>query len=225
VGRFPAHLLPHLSARRLTSVALVILLVGAVLWLFRASSELLNPSIIRTTIVALGPLGPLALIGALALLLVAPVAPASVLQIGAGLAFGPLVGFLYTLIADAIGASIGFWLARRWGHALLDPRLSPEMRAQIERLSQRMTWRSVMILRLLPGPAYPLVSFAAGYSQLEFGAYTLASLAGVAPALALLAFAGDLVTHSPLLAFGLVALLVSSLAIVGRWISQRTPPT
>jgi uncharacterized membrane protein YdjX (TVP38/TMEM64 family) len=214
-----------LSARRLTSVALVILLVGAVLWLFRASSELLNPSIIRTTIVALGPLGPLALIGALALLLVAPVAPASVLQIGAGLAFGPLVGFLYTLIADAIGASIGFWLARRWGHALLDPRLSPEMRAQIERLSQRMTWRSVMILRLLPGPAYPLVSFAAGYSQLEFGAYTLASLAGVAPALALLAFAGDLVTHSPLLAFGLVALLVSSLAIVGRWISQRTPPT
>jgi uncharacterized membrane protein YdjX (TVP38/TMEM64 family) len=178
VERFPAHLLPRLSARRLISVALAILLVGAVFWLFRTSGELLNPSVIRTTIIALGPLGPLALIGALALLLVAPIAPAAVLQIGAGLAFGPLIGFLYTLIADAIGASIGFWLARRWGRALLDPRLSPEMRAQVERLAQRVTWRSVMILRLLPGPAYPLVSFAAGYSRLGFGAYTLASLAG-----------------------------------------------
>jgi uncharacterized membrane protein YdjX (TVP38/TMEM64 family) len=224
VERFPAHLLPRLSARRLISVALAILLVGAVFWLFRTSGELLNPSVIRTTVIALGPLGPLALIGALALLLVAPIAPAAVLQIGAGLAFGPLIGFLYTLIADAIGASIGFWLARRWGRALLDPRLSPEMRAQVERLAQRVTWRSVMILRLLPGPAYPLVSFAAGYSRLGFGAYTLASLAGVAPALALLAFAGDLVTRSPLLAFGLVALLVGSLAIVGRWVSRRSPP-
>ncbi len=222
--RFPAHRLPRLGVRRLIAVVLAILLAGAVFWLFHTSGELLNPAIIRTMVTTLGPFGPLALIGALALLLVAPVAPAAVLQIGAGLAFGPLFGFLYTLIADAIGASIGFWLARRWGRALLDPRLSPEMRTQVERLARRVTWHSVMLLRLLPGPAYPLVSFAAGYSQLGFSAYILASLAGVAPALALLAFAGDVVTHSPLLAFGLVALLVGSLVFVGRWRNRRAPP-
>ncbi|MGQ9547221.1 MAG: TVP38/TMEM64 family protein [Roseiflexus sp.] len=222
--RFPAHLLSRLSARWLIAVVLAILLAGIFFWLFRTSGGLLNPSMIRDTVIALGPPGPLALIGALALLLVAPVAPAAVLQIGAGLAFGPLVGFLYTLIADAIGASIGFWLARRWGRALLDPRLSPEMRAQVERLAQRVTWRSVMLLRLLPGPAYPMVSFAAGYSRLGFGTYVLASLSGAAPALALLAFAGDLVTRSPLLAFGLVALLVGSLALAGHWMSRRAPP-
>jgi uncharacterized membrane protein YdjX (TVP38/TMEM64 family) len=204
--------------------ALLVLVAGAAFWLFRTSGAWLNPMVIRDVALSLGLFGPLALIGALAFLLVAPVAPAAVLQIGAGLAFGPVAGFLCTLIADLIGASVGFWLARRWGRSVIDLRLSPAMRAQVERLAQRVTWRSIMLLRLLPGPAYPLVSFAAGYSRLHFGAYTLASLAGVAPALALLAFAGDLVTHSPLLAFGLVALLVGAMAIAGRWLSRRIPP-
>ncbi len=224
VERFPARFPPFLSPRRLFIGALLVSVAGAAFWLFRTSGALLNPAFIRDTALSLGPLGPLALIVALAFLLVAPIAPAAVLQIGAGLAFGPVAGFVYTLIADLIGAGIGFWLARGWGRSLIEPRISPAMREQIERLAQRVTWRSVMLLRLLPGPAYPLVSFAAGYSRLTFGTYTLASLAGVAPALALLAFAGDLVTHSPLLAFGLVALFVCTLAIAGRWLSRRIPP-
>lgn len=224
VERFPTRLQPFLSPRRLVIGVALLIVAGAAFWLFRTSGALLNPMVIRDMALSLGLLGPLALIGALAFLLVAPLAPAAVLQIGAGLAFGPVAGFLYTLIADLIGASAGFWLARRWGRSVIEPRLSPAMREQVERLAQRVTWRSVMLLRLLPGPAYPLVSFAAGYSRLPFGAYTLASLAGVAPALALLAFAGDLVTHSPLLAFGLVALLVGAMAIAGRWLSRRIPP-
>jgi uncharacterized membrane protein YdjX (TVP38/TMEM64 family) len=224
VERFPARFQPFLSPRRLVIGVLLLIVAGVAFWLFRTSGTLLNPVFIRDTALSLGLFGPLALIGALAFLLVAPIAPAAMLQIGAGLAFGPVAGFLYTLIADLIGASAGFWLARRWGRSVIDPRLSPAMREQVERLAQRVNWRSVMLLRLLPGPAYPLVSFAAGYSRLGFGAYTLASLAGVAPALALLAFAGDLVTHSPLLAFGLVALFVGALAVAGRWLSRRIPP-
>ncbi|MDW8147909.1 MAG: VTT domain-containing protein [Roseiflexaceae bacterium] len=222
--RFPAQFQPFLSPRRLIIGVLLVIVAGAGLWLFRTSSTLLNPAVVRDTALSLGPFGPLALIGVLAFLLVAPVAPAAVLQIGAGLAFGPVAGFLCTLTANLIGASAGFWLARRWGRLVLDPRLSPAMREQIDRLAQRVTWRTILLLRLLPGPAYPLVSFAAGYSRLGFGAYTLASLAGVAPALALLAFAGDLATHSPLLAFGLAAFVVGALAIVGRWLSRRIPP-
>lgn len=221
--RFPARFQMFLSPRRLMTGVLLLLAAGAAFWLFRTSSALLSPVFIRDTALSLGLFGPLTLIGALAFLLVAPIAPAAVLQIGAGLAFGPVAGFLYALIADLIGASAGFWLARRWGRSLIEPRLSPAMREQVERLAQRVTWRSVLLLRLLPGPAYPLVSFAAGYSRLGFGAYTLASLAGVAPALALLACAGDLVTSSPLLAFGLVALLVGAMAIAGRWLSRRPP--
>lgn len=217
MNRLPAQYHSWLRPRRLALLAAALTLAIVAFWLLRSYSAWLNPALVRELAVSLGPLGPLALIGALAILLVAPLAPAVVLQIGAGLAFGPLLGLVYALIADALGASIGFWIARRWGRSLIEPRLSPTTREQVERMAQRVTWRSLMVLRLLPGPAYPLVSFAAGYSRLRFRTYTLASLAGVLPSLALLAFAGDLVTSSPVLAFGLVALFVGGLALIGRW--------
>ncbi|HWQ13710.1 MAG TPA: VTT domain-containing protein [Roseiflexaceae bacterium] len=203
-------------ARRILLLGGLSLAVAAGIWLLRETGAALHPEAIRAALAGLGPWGPLALIVALAATLVAPVVPATLLQVGAGLAFGPPLGLLYAALADLLGASAGFWLARHWGRGLLDRRLTSERRAQLTRLAARMNWRSVMLLRLLPGPAYPLVSFAAGYSPISFRSYILASLAGVLPALALLVLAGDLVTRTPLLAFALVAALVTALALAGR---------
>jgi uncharacterized membrane protein YdjX (TVP38/TMEM64 family) len=210
------HLRAQLTPRRLLLLAALLLAAVAGLWLLRASGAALSPETIRALLAELGPWGPALLIVALAAVLVVPAVPATVLQIGAGLAFGPLLGLLYIVAADLLGATAGFWIARRWGRSLLERRLAPETQARLQRLAGRMSWRSVMLLRLLPGPAYPLVSLAAGYSALGFWSYTLASLAGVLPALALLVLAGDLVTRSPLLAFALVAALLGSLALAAR---------
>lgn len=195
-------------------VLLVAALVG--LWYLRAQGANLTPERMREILDGLGVWGPLALILALAFLLVIPVLPATLLQIGAGLAFGPVPGLVYTMIADGLGASIGFWIARRWGSDLIQARISAQQRTTLARLAQRVTWRSMLLLRLLPGPAYPLVSFAAGYSSISFRSYLLSSLTGVLPSLALLTLAGDLVTSSPLLAFGIVAALLGGLALAGR---------
>lgn len=214
----PLHtrILALITPRRVLLALLLLILAAAGLWLLRTTGAAFSPAAIREALVPLGGWGPVALIVLLACVLVVPVIPATVLQIGAGLAFGPPLGLLYVLLADVLGASAGFWLARRWGHSVLDKRLSPATQATLERLTKRMTWRGVLLLRLLPGPAYPLVSLAAGYSPLTFVPYTLASFAGVLPSLALLVLAGDLVTTSPLLAFGLVVLLVAGLALAGR---------
>jgi uncharacterized membrane protein YdjX (TVP38/TMEM64 family) len=192
----------------------------ALLLLLRATGAALSPAGVRELLAGLGPWGPLALIVALALLLVVPVIPATILQIGAGLAFGPPLGLAYVLAADVLGATAGFWLARG-ARPWLERRLSGAQRAQLDRLARRVTWRSMLLLRLLPGPAYPLVSFAAGYAPISFLSYTLSSFLGVVPSLALLVLAGDLVTSSPLLAFGVVALLAGGLAVAGRWL--RSP--
>jgi uncharacterized membrane protein YdjX (TVP38/TMEM64 family) len=207
-----------LIPRRIVLLVALVLLAGAALLALRTSGAALTPEGVRAALADLGPLGPLALMLALAAALVVPVIPATLFQVGAGLAFGPPLGLLYVVLADVLGASVGFWLARRWGRSLLDRRLDPQARAQLNRLAGHMSWRSVMLLRLLPGPAYPLVSFAAGYSPISFRIYTIASLAGVLPALALLVLAGDLVTRSPLLAFALVAVLVGGLALIGRFV-------
>jgi uncharacterized membrane protein YdjX (TVP38/TMEM64 family) len=208
--------------RRFLAVLLAacVLLLG--LWLLRATSITLTPAAVRDTLrrldAALGglPVAPVALIAVLTFLLVVPLIPASALQIGSGLAFGPLWGLIYALVADALGALAGFLLARRWALPLLGRWLKPETVRTIEQLAVRMDWRLVILLRLLPGPAYPLVSFAAGLSRMRLGTYLLASLSGVLPSLALLVYAGDVSTAAPLLAVAIVVALLASLALVGR---------
>jgi uncharacterized membrane protein YdjX (TVP38/TMEM64 family) len=212
------------TPRRVLLLAALFGVGTLVFWLARSYGTDLTPEALRAEFARLGPWGPIALVSALALVLVVPLIPATLFHLAAGLTFGPLWGFVLVLLADFLGASAGFWLARRWGRALVDPRLSAETRTRLAQLAKRMSWRAVMLLRLLPGPAYPLVSFAAGYSRLSFRTYTLASLAGVLPSLALLAVAGDLVASSPLLAFALVAALVGGLAFAGRLLRSRVAP-
>lgn len=165
---------------------------------------------------------PIMLIIVLAGILVVPVLPALVFQVGSGLAFGPGLGFVYVVLADLLGAALGFWLARRWGMRSLQRWLKPPTIAWIERLARRLNWQSIVLLRLLPGPAYPLVSFAAGISPLSFRRYLAASFAGVVPSLALLVLAGDIAATSWWLAVVIIIVFVASMALVGRLLKRDT---
>ena len=185
----------------------------------------ISPANLRATLFQFGALAPLALILALAGVLVVPVMPASVFQIGAGLAFGSWLGLICVLVADVIGASVGFAIARHWGKTLLARYLDAQAQAQLATLTEHISWRGVILLRLLPGPAYPLVSFASGFSLISYPTYIAASLIGVFPGLALLVLAGDMVEESPLLAFGLVALVLVGLVIAGHGLGKKNPET
>lgn len=213
------------TLRRVIVIVALLAIALAGLAFMRTMGGSITSEQVHSMLARLGVWGPIALIGSLATVLVVPIIPASILQIGAGLAFGPLLGLLYASLADILGASIGFWVARRWGNALLTRWLSDKNRQVLTRLAQHMNWRTVMLLRLIPGPAYPLVSFAAGYASVGYGAYLAGSFAGVFPALVLLVFAGDLVTSSPLLATVLVVALVASMAVLGHWLNARTTET
>jgi uncharacterized membrane protein YdjX (TVP38/TMEM64 family) len=200
---------------------MLVIIGGIGLAFFWTTSTTLSPMLIRTTLAELGVWAPLALIVALAGVLVVPLIPASLLQISAGLAFGPWMGLVYVLVADVLGASIGFALARYWTKSLLIRFLSPKTQTSLSALTGRISWRGVIILRLLPGPVYPLVSLAAGYSSLRYAQYLAASLLGVLPGLALLVLAGDLAASSPILAFAVVVLLIVGLVVLSRLVSSK----
>lgn len=209
------------NRNRIILLGAVALLLLAGLALLRLAGAALRPEDIRDTIRSLDsaagvPVAPLVLIVILAAILVLPVLPALIFQVASGLAFGPAWGLLYVLLADVLGAAIGFGLARRWGLPLLRRWLKAEHLASAERLAARLDWKGIILLRLLPGPAYPLVSFAAGLSPLSLGRYLLASFAGVLPSLALLVVAGDIATDSPWLGVALVIVLVGGLVLAGR---------
>lgn len=199
-------------------------LLGILVLLFaltRITGRPLSPAGLRVALEPLGIAAPFGLALALALVLVVPVIPASLFQIAAGTLLGPWAGLLWTVIADWLGASIGFWLGRLWGKPLLNRVLAPHEQASLQRLAERMDWRIVVLLRLVPGPAYPLVSIAAGYASLSYPEFIIASLAGVMPALVLLVLAGDLVEKSPIVSVLIVIAVLLSVVVAGRFVKMK----
>lgn len=207
-------------ARLLLAVGALLLVIGG-LAIYRYGAAL-RPEAVRDVLLSLGPWGPLAQIALLGGVLTLPVVPATIFQIAGGWAFGKTLGFVYTMLGDALGACIGFWIARRWGDRVLHRWLSPTSYAQVQRLAGRMTWRAVMVLRLLPGPAYTLVSLAAGVSPLPFWPYIIGSVVGVAPWIALLVLAGDVARSNPLVAVGIIAGIVLLAVVLGRVARARS---
>jgi uncharacterized membrane protein YdjX (TVP38/TMEM64 family) len=210
-----------LPRRRLLWLAVLAVVALAVLWWLRSVIDL-TPSGMRTLLAPLGGWGALIVVVGIAVILVVPVVPATVLQVGAGLVFGPWLGFGLTLLGDLIGALVGFAIARRWGHQVVRTRLSAAEQGAFDDLCVRITPTGMLLLRVLPGPAYTLVSFAAGCSSIPWWQYLLGSLLGVAPGLLVLTVAGDLSTSNPGLAVGIAVGFVLLMVGISRMVRSRT---
>jgi len=210
-----------LPRRRLLWLAVLAVVALAVLWWLRSVIDL-TPSGMRTLLAPLGGWGALIVVVGIAVILVVPVVPATVLQVGAGLVFGPWLGFGLTLLGDLIGALVGFAIARRWGHQVVRTRLSAAEQGAFDDLCVRITPTGMLLLRVLPGPAYTLVSFAAGCSSMPWWRYLLGSLLGVAPGLLVLTVAGDLSTSNPGLAVGIAVGFVLLMVGISRMVRSRT---
>jgi uncharacterized membrane protein YdjX (TVP38/TMEM64 family) len=201
----------------------VLLAAGAVALLagfFLAASQA-DVTAVRDGVRALGVWGPPLLVLVLTAVLIVPLMPASLLQLAAGLAFGPLVGFCCTMLADLIGAALGWGIARAWGPAAIHAWWGDDTRRAVLRLTSQMRVSTIIVLRLLPGPAYPVVSFAAGYAPIGLGRFLAASLLGSAPSLALLAWAGDLASHAPWTALLVTVGTGAGLALAARLVDRR----
>ena len=209
-----------LPRRRLLWLAVLAVVALAVLWWLRSVIDL-TPSGMRTLLAPLGGWGALIVVVGIAVILVVPVVPATVLQVGAGLVFGPWLGFGLTLLGDLIGALVGFAIARRWGHQVVRTRLSAAEQGAFDDLCVRITPTGMLLLRVLPGPAYTLVSFAAGCSSMPWWQYLLGSLLGVAPGLLVLTVAGDLSTSNPGLAVGIAVGFVLLMVGISRMVRSR----
>ena len=200
------------TPRRLIILGVLACFLVAGIWWIRQFVDL-TPTGIRAIIAPLGWWGVVVLTLFIAFILVVPVIPATIVQVGAGLLYGPWLGFVVVMIGDILGALIGFAVARRWGrrNPLFDRLSAPEQTA-FNQLCAHITPIRVLLLRVLPGPAYTMVSLAAGCGTMPWWRYTIASMLGVTPALALLTLAGDLSTTQPLFAallgIGFVGLLV-----------------
>lgn len=120
--------------------------------------------------------------------------PGSLLTLGAGILFGPVLGTLWTSIASTLGATASFLIGRFAARDWLQQKLSRHPRfAAIDAAIGREGWKIVGLLRLSPAFPFSLLNYALGLTRVRLRDYVLASWIGMLPATALYVYIGSLI--------------------------------
>lgn len=166
--------------RRILTAALWLALLGAYLlvMLTRGWGPLDVLTLVVRTLTE-NPAGPLLYI---LLCVVRPlfIFSSSVLSIGAGMLYGPLVGFFIVTIGHNLGALLAYTLARTVGATLVEralARLPQSAQQPLRAWRQTHAFESVLTLRLVFTP-FDAVNFSAGAARIPLRPFMAATVLG-----------------------------------------------
>lgn len=106
--------------------------------------------------------------------------PASVFVLSSGFIWGGPVGGSYALVGGTLGACLSYALARFLGADILR-RFGPRGVRIADQL-QGATFRSFLIVRVIPVIPFAILNYGAGVARIRFGVFVLATILGLAPA-------------------------------------------
>ncbi|ENW9127362.1 TVP38/TMEM64 family protein [Escherichia coli] len=129
--------------------------------------------------------------------------PGSVLVIGGGIIFGPLLGTLLSLVAATLASSVSFLIARWMGRDLVLKYVGDTTVFQaIEKGIARNGIDFLILTRLIPLFPYNIQNYAYGLTAIAFWPYTFISAFTTLPGIFIYTFmASDLVTEGITLSF------------------------
>ncbi len=207
---------------------LALLLVGLVVfWQTGLLAEWLgsvNRDQVAVWVEQAGWWGPLLIVGLITLAIVASPIPSAPIGLAAGAAYGVGTGTLLITLGAELGALIAFGLARWLGYRPIRRWLGPRVDQGLLG-SQNHLMVTVFVSRLLPFVSFDLISYAAGLSALSFWRFAIATLAGILPASAVIAwFGAEAMSGDPVRAtlatLGLGA-LTGGTALLAWWRMRR----
>jgi uncharacterized membrane protein YdjX (TVP38/TMEM64 family) len=140
------------------------------------------------------------------------------LFIAGGLAFGPVLGTLYSAAGGTTAGVITFVLARSLGREFVQARLPPRWRR-----FQEDEWGAgvVFFLNLVPIVPITAINYAAGLSSVSLRHYTLAVVGGLTPRAFAYSYFGDSLLEIGSTQFAIALLLLAVLVIVPTWLRRR----
>lgn len=106
------------------------------------------------------------------------------------IAFGPVMGAVYSWLATMISAAVDFWVGRLLGEKHLARLRRPWVQRFIARLKKSGFWVSFGV-RLVPSGPFVLVNMAAGMSGMKFINYFGGTALGILPKIIAIAFLGQ----------------------------------
>ncbi|MFB7469608.1 TVP38/TMEM64 family protein [Kitasatospora sp. NPDC056184] len=152
--------------------------------------------------------------------------PRPALNAAAGLLLGVREGTVLAVLGTAIGAALAFWLCRRLGREALRPYLRGRLLLALDRRFSEQGFRSVFLLRLLPGLPFQAGNVGAAFSGVRFLPFVVATALGAAPLTAVYVTAaatarepgsaGFLLSAGAIVLLGLVSLVSAVRGVLRR---------
>ncbi|GAB7185137.1 VTT domain-containing protein [Kitasatospora sp. Ki12] len=151
--------------------------------------------------------------------------PRPALNAAAGLLLGIQQGVLLAVLGTTLGAALAFGLGRGLGRDALRPYLRGKVLGALDRRFTEQGFRSVLVLRLLPGMPFQAVNYGAAFSGARFRPFVLGTAVGSVPTTAVYvtaaASSGEPGSAAFLLSAGVIALLGLG-TVAGLWRAART---
>ena len=115
--------------------------------------------------------------------------PASLFIIAAGVVWGWKLGGLYAMAGGMLGAVISYFVGRFLGEGMLQKFGSAGR--MVERQVASAGFKTMLIVRLIPGPPFAVWNYGAGVARVKFSDYFLGTLLGTFPAHMIFAYCAD----------------------------------
>lgn len=139
-----------------------------------------------------GWIGRLILVGMMALQVLVALLPGEIIEVGAGVAYGPIEGMVLCLIGASIGTALIFWLVRRFGMSLVECLLPKE---KIENLSFMKNEEKlnglIFLIFFIPGTPKDVITYFAGLTPVKFTSFLLITTFARIPSVITSTLAGD----------------------------------
>jgi len=213
------------STKQLAKIAGAVVIVAAIIVLFRVLPVSAWLRGFQTYVRGLGALGYVVYIAVYAICVVAFI-PASILTLGAGAIFGFAGGTIVVVIGATIGATLAFLLARTVMRKRIEKMTASNKKFRaLDRAIASEGMKIVFLVRLAVVFPFTWVNYAFGLTAIPLWRYVLATLLGIIPATAAFVFASSAATKAATsgisnitkivyIAGGIVAIIVS--IMIGR---------
>ncbi|MDP4012284.1 MAG: TVP38/TMEM64 family protein [Candidatus Nanoarchaeia archaeon] len=147
--------------------------------------------------------------------------PGSILSLTGGLAFGALLGTIYTLIGATIGASLAFWIARIMGRDFIRSLLGKRLQEVDIKLEEKGLG-IILFFRLIPIFPFNLLNFTFGLSKVKFKDFFIGTAIGIIPGTFAYVYLGSSLTNIFSIKFILAVLLLVALFLMRILLLPRT---
>jgi uncharacterized membrane protein YdjX (TVP38/TMEM64 family) len=156
----------------------------------------------------------------------APIPPLLLYTV-AGILYSSLGGGLLVLAGNLVGATIDFFIARKFGAERLQKAINPALKKKFDRFFGKYGALAVFILRVNPLTTSDLVSYISGFTNMRYIHFIAATALGLAPLVFLQTYlGGEIFRRSSILIgvafiFGILFLLLFIYLIILTLIGNR----